>query len=54
MNKTRSALIARQHELRNEYGRNPSEAITIKRVRTMQTASTETIPQPIRSLSNVS
>jgi len=41
MKNTRSALIARQDELRNEYRRNPSEAITIKRVRTVQTASTD-------------
>lgn len=43
MNKTRSALIARQHELRTKYGRNPSNAVTIKRVRTVQTASTDAV-----------
>ncbi len=43
MKKTRSPLLARQHELRTTYGRNPSEAITTKRVRTVQTASTDAI-----------
>jgi len=43
MNKTRSALIARQHELRTKYIHDPSDAITIKRVRTVQTASTDTV-----------
>jgi len=43
MSKTRSAIVARQHELRATYDRNPSDALTTKRVRTVQTASTDAI-----------
>jgi len=43
MKKTRSALIARQHNLRTRYGRDPSDAITMKTVRTVQTESTDAV-----------
>lgn len=43
MKRTQSALAARQRQLSTTYGRNPPDAITSKRVRTVQTASTDAI-----------
>ena len=43
MNRTRSALTARQQDLRADYGRNPADAVTTKRVRSMQTESTDAV-----------
>lgn len=43
MKKTRSALSARQRDLRTRYVGDPSAARTVKRVRTVQTASTDAV-----------
>jgi uncharacterized OsmC-like protein len=43
MKRTRSALIARQQDLRADYGRNPTDALTTKRVRSVQTPSTDAV-----------